>query len=1710
MRQLGGFTETEELVSTGHYRLSNVQENDSRKNYILKRFHQLDDHGLVVLRNGVKLAQELKLDLILEPTQFYEEGTEAAILYKPFDGISLRAFLKQEKRVSGTDFIKVAKNITGLLSGFHSRGWIIRNFCTEHILIDPDSYQCKLADLQKASRINKSETIKSLEDTDIRELYYISPEQTGRINQISDHRTDLYSLGIVLYELLTGSLPFTSSDPIEIIHAHLAVTVKPPRSIDSRIPKILNDIVLKLVAKDLEERYQSCQGLLEDLDLALSHLDSDETYILGQKDAIYKIIPTSKLIGRQEELEQIHSCYELVKSGQKQLLYISGHSGVGKTRLVNEFYKDILLDNAFIVEAKFDILQKNTPYSALLNAVRSLVSNLLRKEDELIEYWRDRILSALKENASLISAVVPELEALIGSPAPVESLPPEESQLRFQQTFINFIVAFTSEQNTLILFLDDLQWADIASLRLLEMLVLDEQVSNLLFIGAYRDNEVDKSHPLSISILKLEEHIGVTSIGLGNLSKSDTQELLFKTLHAPILEGNAFADLVYKKTAGNTFYSLQFLTSLFEEKILFQNEKGKWEWDTELVKTKSVSENVIDLMVNKFKLLDLKLQTILKIAACIGDEFDLKILAQLTGDKLNQLAEVLSEIINLGYLISIDENFDAYFKLVSTISDQEIQSYKNARFKFAHDRIRQAALFLVDDSELVRLNLEAARIKINQIPDAQKEEDIFYLANHLNIGEPMIQDKNEINQLIHYNYQAGIKAKNASAFDSSIAYFDQAKKHLNFEENYQMLYDIQLQQSECKYLTGAYDEAEKQLDQLFENCNTRLDKLNTLFIKVYLYNLQDKKNEAMDMGRKGYSLYNIKMPSKDATIMSLLMKDLVVARLKVPENKIKGLLDRPQMQDEERKRFQEFLLAMSPTIYQYNQKLFAWNVMRMFFASLKHGNNGVSSICYIGYGMLVSQLFGKYTQGEKLAEVAIQLNNQLDYAALKWKVRLSYFNFVHHWTQPIRPSLEKILEVENGAFANGDPIFAGYAIFIYHQKKYALGYRLDILQESFETYLKQVDKRNDLETRRFLQSYYYATRCLNGSSIAPEVMGDTYNAPQRIKDSIDQLNYSVTADISIAYMGILYLFGFHEMAWQQYMEASQWVSFVEQRYEFAEYNFYGLLICAAEKERDVSKSRKLSKLAKKHLKKLKVWSALCPENFDPQYRIALAVFESIFRKNANINSLYEQAIASAQKYKFINYKALASELAGMHNQKVGNPILAQTFLNKSRHDYKQWGAFAKVEQIENEFSELLGESILESTTDVQRNALVAGMDLNLVMQANQAIKSMKDIDRLIGQLMDVIIKYSGADTGYLLINSKSELMVTGKYSVEKGFEPRSEYADDTTLPLSIIRYVTRLKKMQILNNPAQDAEYSRNPYFKDHHPKSLICYPILKQAEVFGILFLENQKHSGVFNKEKLGILNLISAQIAVSLDNAFLYENMEQKVLERTKKIRDEKGKVDEMLENILPKASIDELKRTGKTTAQRFDGVTVLLADIKGFTKIAEKLSPDELIRRIDLYFRTFDEIMTKYNLDKIKTIGDAYMAAGGLKGKSKENAVNMVHAAMDMQKFVAEQNVDVPEDHKLEIRIGINTGPVIAGVVGTIKYQYDIWGDTVNIAARMEAQSDPGRINVSLATFELCNDAFKFMYRGKIKGKNKGLMDMYFVESKIGQSNTQSTGA
>lgn len=1699
MITLKGYKSCESLVDTQQFNLLRVEEILNHEIFIAKIYTNLNDQQILSLKNTVALVKENNWTDALQPIKVVSEDEKLIIIFKNTDGCSIQQFLKQRRKLMPSEFIPVAISLCKMLSSFHTKGWILRNIRPDYIFIDPVKNICKLLDFRKASKVFKKET-DGTNVFSVEELYYISPEQTGRTNQKTDYRSDFYSLGILFYELLTGKLPFNSKIAAEIVYAQIAKEPDALNTIDPYMPHVLNDIVMKLLNKNPEDRYQSLSGLLFDLQKSTSFFQDDyylNNFKIGTKDFVSHITIPAKLMGRENELELLNDAYLLAQEGKKQTFYITGYSGVGKTRLVQEFQQKYLKNASFTTKARFDKSQMNLPYPALIQAIRELIRNLLRQDEGSLNYWKERLMDFLKGNGQIIINVVPELGIVIGEQHPVDELSPDESQNRFQRTFLNFIAAFSSEKYVLVIFLDDLQWADIASIKLIEMMVLDINITNFYFLGAYREQDVNPTDPLMISLLKQEKKADIKEIQLLPLEKETTGEFILEALQNRVEKPDLLIEKIFQKTNGNIFFTIQLITSLNDAGLLYKSEEGDWKWNERDLQEFNLGESVIDLLVQKINALNQFQKTILRTGACVGNTFDLFTVANISGMRLFTITNEISSVINMGYLSTRDENLDFYLRASQSISDAELSKLGNVRFQFSHNRIQQACISLVNEEEIAAINYKAGQFKLKRYTAAEIDAEIFTIANHLNKGRKFIQEDTDLDSYVDINFSAGKKAMNATAYESAIEYFNEGRRYLNFDHHYRQLYNFFLQEAECKYHTGQYDEAEHDLDELYNRSKTNLDKLEILFLKVYICTSKDDKEKAVNTGRTGFSLYGLNMPKYSIIVKVVVFKDIIKALWTLRGKKIDHLQERGVMKNTEQIRFLEFIFAVSPSIYQYDQNLFAWDVMKILSYSLKNGNNGVASFGYLGYGMIIAQLFGNYKKGKKLADIGLAINKQLGYINLKWKVEMVYHNFVQHWNMPVRQEFDNIQEIINGCIANGDTIYAGYGIFYYHQKKFALGFPLQEVQLSIENYFHVVDQKGDIETRHFLEGYYHAIRCLRGEVDNVLLLGESFNVPERLKEIIATFSFSIVADTYIAYINILYQFQYFEEAWKRYLEGKKYMEFIYHRYEFMEFHFYGGLICAKAYDKKITPAASYIRLLKKHLKKLNQWQSNCPDNFEPQCLLLQAELARISGKEANAASLYEKAIQSADKYLFINIKALAYELAGHYHFSSGNTIIAKTYLDDARRTYLQWGAILKVKFLEKEFENLLGQSILERNKEKMKEEDLQSADVNLLIKTTYALNNTKDIDEMIEQLMLTVIQNSGANRGYILIRRRADLVIKAYYNQKDGVKSITEYPDTNILPLNIVKYVAKVKEPLIINNPDKQPEYSDIGYFTRHMPLSVLIYPILKQGELFGILYLENTMTTGVFDGNRIGLLNLISSQIVMLLDNAILNDNMENLVKERTFALETENDQISELLTNILPKEAIEELKATGKTTPQKLENVTVMIADIKGYTKISERMNPEELIGMIDNYFKAFDEIIGKYNLEKIKTIGDAYMAIGGIGITKNDGAEKMIQAALEMQEFAKKLLGDATSGEQIELRIGINSGAVIAGVVGTKKLQYDIWGDTVNVAARMEQNSEPSRVNISEGTYNIVKEKFNCIYRGKIEAKNKGEIAMYFVE-------------
>ncbi|MEH2340789.1 MAG: serine/threonine-protein kinase PknK [Nostoc sp.] len=749
-------------------------------------------------RQEYKITRSLNLEGVVKAYSQHDYQRTLVILLEDFGGESLEQWMHKRPDIFCpmplSTFLGVAIAISDILGRIHAANVIHKDINPGNIVLNPDTGVVKIIDFGIATQFNRTNpTFKShyiLEGT----FAYLSPEQTGRMNRLLDYRTDFYSLGVTFYELLTGHLPFKTTDMLELVHCHIAKQPVPPDEINTTIPKPVSDIILKLMAKNAEERYQSAWGIKADLEICaeqLAEIGQIDSIQLALQDVSEQFQIPQKLYGRNKEVAMLLAAFVRVacpednriacsesnrvvalpnnsettsqkeQAGnpkfQVEMMLVSGYAGIGKSALVQEIYKPITQKRGYFTSGKFDQFQHNIPYSAIAQALQKLLQQLLGEPEEQLQQWRSRLLTALGNNGQLIVDVIPEVELIIGKQSPVPEVGATEAQNRFNRIFGQFIRVFCSTEHPLVIFFDDLQWADSATLRLIELIMLDEQTQSLFLIGAYRDHEVTSSHPLTVLLERLRKQGSVLQeINLAPLTLEPLSQLLAQTLHQNTDTVHSLAELVLRKTKGNPFFVNEFLRMLHRENLLtFDATRLSWQWNMGQIQAQNITDNVVELLLLKLQKLPEGTQQILRLAACVGAEFDLETLALVCKQSpqaisLDLLAAIQAELIQP--LSELDENL-------------LVQEYK-----FLHDRVQQAAYALIDESQKQIIHLQIGRTLLEKTLPERQPDRLFEIVDHLNHGIELVTSRPERDEIAKLNLMAGQKAKGAIAYSTAQNY----------------------------------------------------------------------------------------------------------------------------------------------------------------------------------------------------------------------------------------------------------------------------------------------------------------------------------------------------------------------------------------------------------------------------------------------------------------------------------------------------------------------------------------------------------------------------------------------------------------------------------------------------------------------------------------------------------------------------------------------------------------------------------------------------------------------------------------------------------------------------------------------------------------------------------------------------------------------------
>jgi predicted ATPase/signal transduction histidine kinase/tRNA A-37 threonylcarbamoyl transferase component Bud32 len=1525
---------------TGYQILAKIYESDNSLVYrgldeadnqpvILKQIKQEypSQEEINRYRQEYEIAQHLKsLPGVAKAYQLYQVKNSFVIILEDFGGESLKILMKSQK-FTVLGFLKLAIKITECLADVHAANVIHKDINPSNIVFNPATGQVKLIDFGISTLLTKgnsaTKTATGLEGT----FAYISPEQTGRMNRSIDYRTDFYSLGATFYELLTNQVPFEATDAMELVHCHIAKEPVPPHEKNSEVPKVVSDIVIKLLAKTAEDRYQSAWGLKADLEECLNQFQHRGTIVsfpLGSQDISDKFQLPQKLYGRQREIEILLSAFERVSHGATEMMLIAGYSGIGKSALVQEIYKPIAQKGGYFISGKFDQFQRSTPYSAVVTAFSELVRLLLSESEEKLNQWKGKLLDSFGPNGQIIIDVIPEVELIIGPQPPVPSLKPAESQNRFNFVFQNFIRVFCTKEHPLVIFLDDLQWSDSATLKLIKLMMSDEQMEYLFLIGAYRDNEVTPTHPLIMTIDGLRhEGVAINEYTLEPLNLEQVTQLVSETLHSPPDSVRSLADLVIRKTEGNPFFVNEFLKTLYQENLLTFNtpqssdSRWGWQWNIEQIEAVGITENVVDLMIGKLRKLPESTQEVLRLSACLGNQFDLNTLSLIHKKEASETFHDLLPAIREGLILPISdreispENLINYALLILT-------------YKFLHDRVQQAAYSLIDQVNKKVVHLTIGRLLLANTPLEYRIDRAFELVDHLNVGRELITDELEQVELAGLNLEAGKKAKDATAYVAAKSYLTAGIKGLpaHFWQNYYDLgFSLYKERAEVEYLNGNFEESEQFIKVCLEQSKSLLEKASIYNLLLIQYGLRAKYEEAVNVGREALEILGVSLPTED--LPSVIGAEFTKAKEQWEGREIASLVDEPEMTLPEKKMAVKLLTNLAVSAYLISPPLWTIIFLKAVNISLEYGSTPESCLAYSNYGVLLNGVFGDSHSAYQFGLLSTKLIERWNAKDLKCKALTGLANGTSCWFNHIKESNLINSEAYQAALEAGDLEYAGYALHNTALNSFYQGRNLAQIGLEIERYLQFTQKTQNQFSTDMLLGFQLIVG--NLTQLTPDLFSfDLENLKESdyLQSCQSRQNLYGICIYQIQKLKVLYLYGNLKVASELLESIEQLLPFITGTLPVSDYTFYSSLVRAALYQ-DASEEEQPQILEKltAAIAQMKTWASNCSENFLHKLLLLQAEFSRITGQALEAINLYDQSIESAIKYEFVQNEALGNKLAAQFWLNQGKEKIAKLYLAEASYAYQRWGATRQVELLKEQYPHLLiknsaktgaGEIDLTAThTSTSSNS--GSLDLATVLKASQAISGQIRLDKLLSNLMKICIENAGAQSGFLILPRENSLLIAAEASVTKEEVSVLQYVpveEIQNLPITVIKFVERTRKDVVLTNAVGEGRFTTDPYISSHQVKSVLCSPIINQGKLIGILYLENNLTTDAFTPHRLEVLQVLSSQAAISLENALLYASVEQKVADRTQELNEKNEELND--KNLRLEQTLQELRKT------------------------------------------------------------------------------------------------------------------------------------------------------------------------------------------------------
>ncbi|MEG3970046.1 AAA family ATPase, partial [Microcoleus sp. T2B6] len=1293
--------------------------------------------------------------------------------------------------------------------------------------------------------------------------------------------------GVTFYELLTGKLPFETKDALEIVHCHIARQPVAPHEIKPEIPLIVSQIVSKLMAKNAENRYQTALGIKQDLEMCLVQLqetDSIEEFDLGTLDITDHFLITEKLYGRESEVDHLLAAFERVSIGSAEMMLVAGFSGIGKTAVVNEVHKPIARQGGYFIKGKYDQFQRNIPFSAFVQAFRELMGQLLSETDAQLHRWKTLILTAVGESGQVLIDVIPELEHIIGPQSPALELSGSAAQNRFNLLMQKFVQVFTTAEHPLVIFLDDLQWADSASLKLLQLLMEDR--GHLLVLGAYRNNEVTPVHPFMLTVDEIvKSGAVVNTITLEPLSQRDINQLVADTLICDLSFAGPLTELVYQKTKGNPFFSTQFLKSLYEDgQIIFDWDVGHWQCDIAQARLTHASD-VVEFMALQLQKLPAITQEVLKLAACIGAQFDLDTLAIVNEELPEQTASPLWKALQEGLILPITEGYKCF---IPTDAQSNTESITNPTYRFLHDRVQQAAYSLIPENEKKATHLTIGQLLLQNYSEIEREDKLFDIVGHFNQGIDLINQLSEREALAQLNLEAGGKARSSTAYAAANIYLQTGIELLRancWQSQYELTLNLYIAATEAAYLNGDIEGMEQMAALVLQNAQTILDKVKIYEIQIAAQTAQGKVLEAIAVGRNALLQLGVELPT--APDEALISKALQALAGQLQHKRIEELANLPMMTDAKAQAAMQLLRMLCAPIFQAMPGLLPLVTSTMVSLSLCFGNAPASTVGYAMHGMVLCAFLGQVETGYAFGKLALSLLDRFNVPELKSMILFVFSCFIQHHQEALWATVPTLKDGYTAGMETGDFLYAGYNITIYFYANFFGGVELDHWGAELADYSTALDMVKQYSAQDYLDMMRQTVQNLTECVSQPDcLIGTAYDETVIIPKRYQNNEFTALAFIYINKLLLAYSFGNYSAAIYHITQVKSYLMAVSGSVYFPIFPFYAALTHLAlfPTQLEIEQVEIIAQV-QTHQTTLQQWAENAPMNYLHKWYLVEAEKHRVLGNKAEAIEMYDRAIQLAKENQFLNEEALANELAAKFYLEWGKEKIAQTYMVEAYYCYIQWGATAKVIDLETRYPQLLsailvGRKPTKTTPTVTTKGSGSNLDITTVMKASQAISGEILLDKLLSKLMKILMESAGAQRGSLILSSQEKLLIEAEGTINsQQVTVLQSIPVDTCQELSsaIVNYVARTQESVVLDDAVREGQFTNDPYIRKNQPKSILCVPLINQSQIVSIVYLENNLTAGSFTPERVELLKLLSGQAAISIQNSKLYTEVRE-----------------------------------------------------------------------------------------------------------------------------------------------------------------------------------------------------------------------------------------